>query len=153
MALTKIAEIILLILLVVCAVGVNFGKSLLQAVIIFMSYSSIMCILWVLLESPDLAITEAAVGAGVSSVLFMLTLRRIHTEDLRMEALQQEAGMSDPVQIAEASQGSRSLTERTMIFSKISWTVKKFMTVLGKRSKQRKSIIEIMCAAHSGCRN
>ena len=83
MVLTKIAEIILLILLVVCAVGVNFGKSLLQAVIIFMSYSSIMCILWVLLESPDLAITEAAVGAGVSSVLFMLTLRRIHTEDLR----------------------------------------------------------------------
>ena len=44
MVLTKIAEIILLILLVVCAVGVNFGKSLLQAVIIFMSYSSIMCI-------------------------------------------------------------------------------------------------------------
>jgi uncharacterized MnhB-related membrane protein len=108
MALTKIAEIILLILLVVCAVGVNFGKSLLQAVIIFMSYSSIMCILWVLLESPDLAITEAAVGAGVSSVLFMLTLRRIHTEDLRLEALQQEAEMSDLVQSAEASQDESS---------------------------------------------
>lgn len=91
MQLMEIARIILLILLVVCAVGVNFGKSLLQAVIIFMSYSSIMCILWVLLESPDLAITEAAVGAGVSSVLFMLTLRRIHTEDLRIEALEQEA--------------------------------------------------------------
>ena len=91
MELTQIARIILLILLIVCAVGVNLGKSLLQAVIIFMSYSSIMCILWVLLESPDLAITEAAVGAGVSSVLFMLTLRRIHTEDLRLEALEQEA--------------------------------------------------------------
>lgn len=91
MQLTEIAEIILLILLVICAVGVNFGKSLLQAVIIFMSYSSIMCILWVLLESPDLAITEAAVGAGVSSVLFMLTLRRIRTEDLRLEALETEA--------------------------------------------------------------
>ena len=63
MQLTDIARIILLILLIVCAVGVNFGKSLLQAVIIFMSYSSIMCILWVILESPDLAITEAAVGA------------------------------------------------------------------------------------------
>ena len=107
-SMTKIAEIILLILLVVCAVGVNFGKSLLQAVIIFMSYSSIMCILWVLLESPDLAITEAAVGAGVSSVLFMLTLRRIHTEDLRLEALQQEAGESDPSQSAEASQNESS---------------------------------------------
>lgn len=96
MQLTEIARIILLILLVVCAVGVNFGKSLLQAVIIFMSYSSIMCILWVLLESPDLAITEAAVGAGVSSVLFMLTLRRIHTEDLRVEALEQEARKNRP---------------------------------------------------------
>lgn len=99
MQLTDIARIILLILLIVCAVGVNFGKSLLQAVIIFMSYSSIMCILWVILESPDLAITEAAVGAGVSSVLFMLTLRRIHTEDLRVEnqtlenqTLKKEAG-------------------------------------------------------------
>ena len=94
MQLTDIARIILLILLIVCAVGVNFGKSLLQAVIIFMSYSSIMCILWVILESPVLAITEAAVGAGVSSVLFMLTLRRIHTEDLRVENqnLEKEAG-------------------------------------------------------------
>ena len=108
MGLTEIARIILLILLIVCAVGVNLGKSLLQAVIIFMSYSSIMCILWVLLESPDLAITEAAVGAGVSSVLFMLTLRRIHTEDLRLEALQQEAEMNDPVQSAEASQDESS---------------------------------------------
>ena len=74
MGIMDAARIILLILLIICAIGVNFGKSLLQAVIIFMSYSSIMCILWVILESPDLAITEAAVGAGVSSVLFMLTL-------------------------------------------------------------------------------
>ena len=91
MALTKIAEIILLILLVVCAVGVNFGKSLLQAVIIFMSYSSIMCILWVLLESPDLAITEAAVGAGVTSLLFFLALKKIHAIDARNEVRRQHA--------------------------------------------------------------
>lgn len=103
MQLAEIVRIILLILLIGCAVAVNLTPSLLQAVIIFMSYSSIMCILWVLLESPDLAITEAAVGAGVSSVLFMLTLRRIHTEDLRLEALQQEAGEGDPAQSAEAS--------------------------------------------------
>ena len=101
MQLTEIARIILLILLIVCAVGVNFGKSLLQAVIIFMSYSSIMCILWVLLESPDLAITEAAVGAGVSSVLFMLTLRRIRTEDLRLEALETEAHIAEVEKMKE----------------------------------------------------
>ena len=37
-----------------------------------------MAILWVLLESPDLAITEAAVGAGITTVLFIVTLYRIH---------------------------------------------------------------------------
>ena len=48
------------------------------SVIIFMSYSSVMAILWFLLESPDLAITEAAVGAGVTSLLFFLALRRVN---------------------------------------------------------------------------
>ena len=109
MQLTEIARIILLILLVVCAVGVNFGKSLLQAVIIFMSYSSIMCILWVLLESPDLAITEAAVGAGVSSVLFMLTLRRMHTEDLRIEALEQDSRRTEKEAEKELRQAERKM--------------------------------------------
>ena len=55
MQLAEIVRIILLILLIGCAVAVNLTPSLLQAVIIFMSYSSIMCVLWVLMESPDLA--------------------------------------------------------------------------------------------------
>lgn len=42
-----------------------------------MSYSLVMSIIWFLLESPDLAITEAAVGAGVSSILFFVTLRKL----------------------------------------------------------------------------
>ncbi len=33
--------------------------------------------IWVLLQSPDLAITEAAVGAGVTSILFFVTLKKI----------------------------------------------------------------------------
>jgi multicomponent Na+:H+ antiporter subunit B len=37
-----------------------------------------MSILWMVLESPDLAITEAAVGAGVTSLLFFVTLKKIH---------------------------------------------------------------------------
>ena len=74
-------RMILLLLLVACAVGVNLTKNLLAAIIIFMSYSSVMCVIWVLMESPDLAITEAAVGAGVSGLLFLLALRRIRESD------------------------------------------------------------------------
>ena len=70
-------RLILLIFLILCALFVSFSKNLLVSILIFMSYSLVMSMLWVLLESPDLAITEAAVGAGVTSVLFFITLRRI----------------------------------------------------------------------------
>ena len=71
-------QIILLIFLIVCAVSVSITKDLLNAILIYMSFSLIMSIIWVTLESPDLAITEAAVGAGVTSVLFFVTLKKIH---------------------------------------------------------------------------
>ena len=73
--------LILLVLLIVCAIAVNVTRNLLQAVVIFMSYSSIMCIVWILLESPDLAVTEAAVGAGISGTLFLMTLKKIRADD------------------------------------------------------------------------
>ena len=64
--------------LILCAISVSFSKKLLNSILIFMSYSLIMSIIWILLESPDLAITEAAVGAGVTSILFFVTLKKIH---------------------------------------------------------------------------
>lgn len=74
----QIFTYILLAFLVVCAIAVSVSKNLLNSILIFMSYSLIMSIIWILLESPDLAITEAAVGAGVTSVLFFVTLKKIH---------------------------------------------------------------------------
>lgn len=74
----EVFHIILLIFLFVCAVSTALCKNLLVSVIIFMAYSLIMSIVWVLLESPDLAITEAAVGAGITSVLLFITLRKIN---------------------------------------------------------------------------
>ena len=72
-----IIEWVLLAFLIVCAVAVSISQNLLNSVIIFMSYSLVMAVIWVLLRSPDLAITEAAVGAGVTSVLFFLTLKKV----------------------------------------------------------------------------
>ena len=74
----KIFQIVLFVFLIVCAISVSFSKNLLNSIIIFMSYSLIMSIIWILLESPDLAITEAAVGAGITSILFFGTLKKIH---------------------------------------------------------------------------
>lgn len=71
-------QIILMGFLIVCAISVSFSKNLLNSILIYMSFSLIMSILWVCLKSPDLAITEAAVGAGITSVLFFVTLKKIH---------------------------------------------------------------------------
>ena len=68
----------MLLFLIVCAIAVCLTRNLLTSVIIYMGYSMIMSIIWITLESPDLAITEAAVGAGVTSLLFFLTLKKIH---------------------------------------------------------------------------
>ena len=68
---------LLLGFLIICAIAASLSKNLLNTILIFMSYSLIMSILWIMLESPDLAITEAAVGAGVTSVLFFVTLKKI----------------------------------------------------------------------------
>ena len=68
---------LLLVFLLVCAVAVSLSKNLLNSIIVYMSFSLIMSVIWILLESPDLAITEAAVGAGVTSILFIITLKKI----------------------------------------------------------------------------
>lgn len=69
---------ILLVFLIICAISACLHKSLLASIVIYMAFSSIICIIWILLESPDLAITEAAVGAGINSVLFFVTLKKIN---------------------------------------------------------------------------
>ena len=62
---------LLLVFLLICTVAVSLSKNLLNSIIIYMSFSLIMSVIWILLESPDLAITEAAVGAGVTSNLLL----------------------------------------------------------------------------------
>ena len=71
-------RVTLLVALVICAIATALSKRTLASIIIFTAYSIIMSILWLLLESPDLAITEAAVGAGITGILFYLTLHRLH---------------------------------------------------------------------------
>lgn len=73
----EVISIILLLLLIGCAIAVSITKSLHSAVIIFMAYSLIMAVLWQMLNAPDMAITEAAVGAGITTILFVLVLKRM----------------------------------------------------------------------------
>ena len=84
----NLIELMLLGLLVVCGISACVSRNLLVSLVIFMAYSIIMSVVWVLLQAPDLAITEAAVGAGVSSLLLFLTLKKIR--DIQKEVRDEE---------------------------------------------------------------
>jgi energy-converting hydrogenase B subunit D len=69
-------DIMLLLFLIATALAVARAKDLLAAAIIFSSYSLVMCLLWQHRGAPDVAMTEAAVGAGITTVLFLVAIGR-----------------------------------------------------------------------------
>jgi uncharacterized MnhB-related membrane protein len=71
-------NVLLLVFILVCAVAVSVTKDLLTSIIIFMAQSVAMSVVWILLRAPDLAITEAAVGEGITTLLMFVTLKKLH---------------------------------------------------------------------------
>lgn len=71
-----IIDLLLLLFLVVCAIVVVEMKDLLSATIVMGAYSLIMAIVWMRLNAVDVAFTEAAVGAGITTVLILAALSR-----------------------------------------------------------------------------
>ena len=74
----EILNVILLAVIVICAVAVSLTRDLLSAVIVFMIQGLAMSVVWILLQAPDLAITEAAVGEGITTLLMFVTLKKLH---------------------------------------------------------------------------
>ena len=69
-------DLSILSLIVVCAFATIMVKDLLSAAIIFGAYSFLMCLLWTEMGAVDVAFTEASVGAGVSTVLFIAAVHQ-----------------------------------------------------------------------------
>ncbi|WP_305043813.1 Na(+)/H(+) antiporter subunit B [Geoalkalibacter sp.] len=69
-------DLLILTLLVICAIGAITVRDLLSATMIFGAYSFLMCLLWAEMGAVDVAFTEATVGAGVSTILFIAAILR-----------------------------------------------------------------------------
>jgi len=78
---TYILQYLLLLFLVVCAVAVARTRDLLAASVIFAAYSLVMAVLWLLLAAPDVAITEAALGAGVTTLLLVAAISKTRRQE------------------------------------------------------------------------
>jgi len=72
----EILNVIIIVFLIICAISIERTKDLLGAVIIFSAYSLMMSVLWLVLKTPDVALTEAAIGAGVTSLLFFAVISK-----------------------------------------------------------------------------
>jgi energy-converting hydrogenase B subunit D len=68
--------VVLLLLLLLLAVLVLGFRNLLSSVILLGVFSLICALLFFVLKAPDLAIAEAAVGAGLATALFVQAVRK-----------------------------------------------------------------------------
>ncbi len=68
-------DIALLALLVVSALSAVLVRHLLSSVILLGIFSLLMASMYLVLSAPDVAMTEAAVGAGVSTILLLGALQ------------------------------------------------------------------------------
>ncbi len=73
---------VLLLLMIAASVYSIIQKDLLYAVLATGIISLILSILYYLLQAPDVALTEAAIGVALTTIIFVITIRNtVRMED------------------------------------------------------------------------
>ena len=72
-------DVVLLLTLVWVAWRVLAGREaeLFRAVVLFIAFGLLLAVAWVRLKAPDIALAEAAIGAGMTGALLLVTLGRL----------------------------------------------------------------------------
>ncbi len=83
---TQWFDVLLGLTLCTTAIGALTSRDLFRAIVMYIAFGLLMALAWVRLEAPDIALAEAAIGAGLTGVLLLDTLgylrRRFSTPDL-----------------------------------------------------------------------
>ncbi|MFO7951984.1 MAG: hydrogenase subunit MbhD domain-containing protein [Bacillota bacterium] len=74
--LTEVLNVLLLLFLIGCAIAVAQIRDMLSVVIVFASFGLIMAVIWQQLSAPDVAMVEAALGTGVTTLLLIATISK-----------------------------------------------------------------------------
>jgi energy-converting hydrogenase B subunit D len=94
-ALGLILDVAVVGLLLGLALRLLTTRDLFEAIVLFVAYGLSLSLAWVRLGAPDLALAEAALGAGVTGALFLNAYQRMahraRTADSRMEAVPRDA--------------------------------------------------------------
>jgi len=72
---------VLFLILIVASLAMYFIKDLLHAVIVYGAYTLIMTLIWLQMNTPDLAITEAAAGICMTVLMMVVIYRTSRKEE------------------------------------------------------------------------
>lgn len=64
-------DIMLALALIVTAAAALLSRDLFRAVVVFIAFGLLMAVVWVRLHAADIALAEAAIGAGLTGVLLL----------------------------------------------------------------------------------
>lgn len=66
------------------------SPDLFQAIVLFIAFGLLMALAWVRLDAPDVALAEAAIGAGLTGALLLATLARLETKNRTKSVLEKK---------------------------------------------------------------
>ncbi|HAF28169.1 MAG TPA: hypothetical protein DCG75_03885 [Bacteroidales bacterium] len=76
-----ILAIFLGILIIVLAIMAVLNKNIVVAIIAAGAVSLFASVLYLILAAPDVAMTEAAIGSGLSTIIFFYVLNKINRQN------------------------------------------------------------------------
>jgi multicomponent Na+:H+ antiporter subunit B len=82
-----VLDVVLLTLAVITAIAVVEIRNLLNATLLATFYSLLMSIVWSNMDAVDVAFTEAAVGAGITTILFIGTVALVGKDEKIRKAI------------------------------------------------------------------
>lgn len=75
-----ILDLLLVVALLWSAVRTLTSPDLFRAVVLFIVFSLLMALAWARLNAPDIALAEAAIGAGITGALLLDTVGYLRTK-------------------------------------------------------------------------
>lgn len=72
-----VVDALIVLLCAALALRLLHTPRLAEAVALFIAFGLVLSLAWVRMHAPDLALAEAALGAGVTGALFVNALRRL----------------------------------------------------------------------------
>jgi len=74
--------ILLGVAMIVAAIAALYLKNLVSAIVAAGIVSLFASVLYLILAAPDVAMTEAAIGAGLSTVIFLYAVKRTRDQEV-----------------------------------------------------------------------